>query len=77
MTKYKHLRQKSLYLTVIEVNRLDILAKQQHVSTNMVISRALNWYYDMQKEVNTGDWRLETRIVDRNGDEVKKMSYIE
>ena len=64
-------------LTVAEMESLQRLATDHRVSKNQIMRRALGWYHDMQKEVNMGDWRLETRIVDRNGDEVKTISYIE
>ena len=73
------IRAKSITLNLneSEMLRLIQLAKTEATTKTAILRRALNWYNDMQKTANQGDWRLETRIVDKDGNEVKKVGYIE
>lgn len=73
----KYHKSMTVNMTHAEMETLTRLARSHCVSKNEIIRRALSWYHDMQKDVNMGDWRLETRIVDRNGDEVKTIEYVE
>lgn len=73
----KYHKSISVNLTHAELEGLTRLARSHRVSKNEIIRRALGWYQDMQKDVNMGDWRLETRIVDKEGKEVKKIRYLE
>ncbi len=67
-----------LNLSLEEFEKVEKLSEEKGVSKPGMIRSALRFYLSLQAEVNKGDgWRLETRIVDKDGNEVRKLKYIE
>ena len=68
----------TLNLSPREMMTVENLAISKGTTKTGLVRAAIRFYQSMQEDINKGDgWRLESRIVDKDGMEISKIKYID